>query len=56
MFFVCFVFVVVVVVVVVVVGLRNTLGTHLSYLPWSLTADNVLEVNRNLNKKPNLFN
>ena len=35
---------------------RNTLGTHLSYLPWSLTADNDLEVNRNLNNKPNLFN
>ena len=53
MFFVCFVFVGVVVVVVV---LRNTLGTHLSYLSWSLTADNDLEVNRNLNKNPNLFN
>ena len=38
------------------VFLRNTLGTHLSYLPWSLTADNDLEVNRNLNNKPNLFN
>ena len=55
-FFVCFVFVVVVVVVVFFFFLRNTLGTHLSYLPWSLTADNDLEVNRNLNNKPNLFN
>ena len=49
-FFVCFVF------VVVVFFFKNTLGTHLSYLPWSLTADNDLEVNRNLNNKPNLFN
>ena len=46
----------VVVVVVFSFFLRNTLGTHLSYLPWSLTADNDLEVNRNLNNKPNLFN
>ena len=53
-FFVCFVFVVVV--VVFFFFLRNTLGTHLSYLLWSLTADNDLEVNRNLNNKPNLFN
>ena len=53
-FFVCFF--VVVVVVVFSFFLRNTLGTHLSYLPWSLTADNDLEVNRNLNNKPNLFN
>ena len=35
---------------------RNTLGTHLSYLPSSLTTDNDLEVNRNLNNKSNFFN
>ena len=51
-----FVFFVVVVVFFFLIILRNTLGTHETYLPSSLTADNDLEVNRNLNNKPNLFN
>ena len=40
----------------VLVLIKKYRGHALTYLPSSLTADNDLEVNRNLNNKPNHFN